>query len=117
VVKCGYVLVLVLVFTEPPLHFRPTYKLDVGSVEQYDTGSKRRIPAWTDRILFVARPDHLQCIAYNADTSITTSDHKPVYASFVVQVNSYVTLDENDNIVNQKLTPQFTSESQVCTIM
>jgi hypothetical protein len=38
-------------FAEGPLLFRPTYKLDRGA-DAYDSGPKRRIPSWTDRILF-----------------------------------------------------------------
>ncbi|KAF7970774.1 hypothetical protein HWV62_23038, partial [Athelia sp. TMB] len=34
-------------FEEGPLLFRPTYKYDVGT-DDYDTGEKLRIPAWTD---------------------------------------------------------------------
>ena len=72
-------------YLEPPLNFRPTYKLDVGTDNTYDTGPKNRIPAWTDRILYVEAAC-LQCLAYNADFSINTSDHKPVYATFAVDV-------------------------------
>lgn len=90
--------------------------MDIGS-DVYDSGPKRRIPAWTDRILFVDRPDVLRCIEYQADMDITTSDHRPVYASFEVKIGTYVNLDEHHNIVNSRVQPQFTSESQVCAIM
>lgn len=33
-------------YEEGPLLFRPTYKYDVGT-DDYDTGEKHRIPAWT----------------------------------------------------------------------
>ncbi len=33
-------------YQEGPLLFRPTYKYDLGS-DNYDTGEKFRIPAWT----------------------------------------------------------------------
>lgn len=104
-------------FTEPPLNFRPTYKMDVGTVDRYDTGPKHRIPAWADRILYVHNPQAINCIAYNSDPSITTSDHKPIYASFVVELDSYVSLDSQQNIIGKRLSPKFTSESQVCSIM
>ena len=71
--------------SEPPLNFRPTYKLDVGT-DIYDTGPKNRIPAWTDRILYVDS-GRLTCLAYNADFSVSSSDHKPVYASFSLAVD------------------------------
>ncbi|CAL5226967.1 g9852 [Coccomyxa viridis] len=39
---------------EAPITFRPTYKFDKHSQEplDYDSSEKRRVPAWTDRILF-----------------------------------------------------------------
>lgn len=39
-------------YEEGPLLFRPTYKYDVGT-DDYDTGEKHRIPAWTGTIIFV----------------------------------------------------------------
>lgn len=74
---------------EPPLHFKPTYKLDRNS-DEYDTGPKKRIPAWTDRILYVNKG--ISCLAYNSDPTLRTSDHRPVYASFKIEVD----LDEMD---------------------
>eukprot|EP01033_Poteriospumella_lacustris_P000216 gene216-144_t len=78
-------------FVEPPLHFRPTYKFDRGT-DIYDS--------------------------YNSDMSISTSDHKPVYASFLVNLNTFVELDANKQVVVSNPTDvKFTSESQVCNIM
>jgi synaptojanin len=37
--------------TEGAISFNPTYKYDKGT-NNYDTGEKKRIPAWTDRIFF-----------------------------------------------------------------
>lgn len=36
-------------YQEGPLLFRPTYKYDLHS-DNYDTGEKMRIPAWTGEI-------------------------------------------------------------------
>ncbi|XP_013169554.1 PREDICTED: 72 kDa inositol polyphosphate 5-phosphatase isoform X2 [Papilio xuthus] len=41
-------------FREAPITFPPTYKYDPGS-QQFDTSSKQRAPAYTDRILYKAR--------------------------------------------------------------
>eukprot|EP01031_Cornospumella_fuschlensis_P027507 gene27507-33224_t len=102
-------------FTEAPLHFKPTYKFDLNS-DVYDSGSKQRIPSWTDRILFVPN-DNITCLAYNSDSSIKTSDHRPVYASFLVRVNTYVELNELQKaVLPTKGHVKYTSESQVCTV-
>ncbi len=66
-------------YEEGPITFAPTYKYDNGS-DQYDSSEKQRIPAWTDRILF--RGLGLQQQSYSR-AELKTSDHRPVYATFV----------------------------------
>ncbi|KAI8435877.1 hypothetical protein MSG28_004084 [Choristoneura fumiferana] len=77
-------------------------RYDPGS-QQFDTSSKQRAPAYTDRILYKARTmtgnsssafsglrrissvpvsSGLKCAAYNSVQSICTSDHKPVWGLF-----------------------------------
>jgi len=102
-------------FVEKTICFKPTYKLDLNS-DKYDSSTKKRIPAWTDRILYV--PNGITCTAYDADFSLKTSDHRPVYASFEAHVditNSHV-IDENGLRTSQSSNHEFVSESQVCSI-
>ena len=102
-------------FVEPTICFKPTYKLDLNS-DKYDSSTKKRIPAWTDRVLYV--PNGITCTAYDADFSLKTSDHRPVYASFEAHVditNSHV-IDENGLRTSQSSNHEFVSESQVCSI-
>ncbi|SPO25336.1 related to phosphatidylinositol phosphate phosphatase [Ustilago trichophora] len=66
-------------YEEGPITFPPTYKYDNGS-DQYDSSEKQRIPAWTDRILY--RGLGLRQLSY-ARAELRTSDHRPVYATFV----------------------------------
>ncbi|XP_072932057.1 inositol polyphosphate 5-phosphatase E isoform X2 [Epargyreus clarus] len=90
-------------FREAPITFPPTYKYDPGS-QQFDTSSKQRAPAYTDRILYKAKSmtanssafsglrristapnmtsSGLKCLAYNSVHSVCTSDHKPVWGLF-----------------------------------
>jgi hypothetical protein len=69
-------------YHEGQIHFPPTYKFDNGT-DQYDSSEKQRIPAWTDRILY--RGQGLKQLDYHS-ASLKMSDHKPVYATFKVQV-------------------------------
>ncbi|XP_053131241.1 inositol polyphosphate 5-phosphatase K isoform X2 [Hemicordylus capensis] len=88
-------------FREGPLKFKPTYKFDLYSNE-YDTSGKKRKPAWTDRILWRARPPlrpapeegempeegslsvSLRCYASHMGYGI--SDHKPVTGTFDLEI-------------------------------
>jgi phosphatidylinositol-bisphosphatase len=65
---------------EGPLLFAPTYKYDRES-DLYDTSEKQRIPSWTDRVLYKPATG-VRLFSYRAVSSIRTSDHRPVTASF-----------------------------------
>uniref|UniRef100_A0A3Q4GP07 Inositol polyphosphate-5-phosphatase Kb n=1 Tax=Neolamprologus brichardi TaxID=32507 RepID=A0A3Q4GP07_NEOBR len=95
-------------FEEGPLNFKPTYKFDRNS-DTYDTGKKRK-PAWTDRILWRIKPKPLPSEEddekaststdeeqdeypvlvtqdkYTSDMSYGVSDHKPVIATFSLEL-------------------------------
>ncbi|XP_053981753.1 inositol polyphosphate 5-phosphatase E isoform X2 [Hylaeus anthracinus] len=87
-------------FEEAPIMFPPTYKYDPGT-QNFDSSSKQRTPAYTDRILFkgkghtrgyIRRVSHestnsykdgvIECLVYDSVPSICTSDHKPVWGVF-----------------------------------
>ena len=102
-------------FVEGPLLFAPTYKLD-PETDNYDTGAKRRVPAWTDRILWRTSEDiraaeaegggenvrgrvpapnggqgviatlGVRLLAYRAAVLLKSSDHRPVIAEFEVDL-------------------------------
>lgn len=91
-------------FTEAKIKFAPTYKCacrrttptvssilwqhpldmpskyDVGT-QAFDTSSKQRAPAWTDRVLWSGSGVH--CILYDSVAAETASDHKPVVAKLL----------------------------------
>ncbi|KAG9487176.1 hypothetical protein GDO78_007182 [Eleutherodactylus coqui] len=85
-------------FMEGPLTFPPTYKYDVGT-NTYDTSSKKRKPAWTDRILWkmknpISQSDSSSSVSeglsvtlhsYGSHMQYTESDHKPVSAIFALK--------------------------------
>lgn len=72
-------------FEEGPLTFHPSYKFDKHS-DMYDTSSKQRVPAWTDRILYSTSPS-FRLLSYASINAIKTSDHRPVYASLECDVD------------------------------
>ena len=93
-------------FREAPISFRPTYKFDKGapSPVAYDSSEKKRVPAWTDRILFRGSGDSndadagstprsspaappsaiVDASGYGCLPDVTESDHKPVWAALKV---------------------------------
>jgi hypothetical protein len=93
-------------FVEGDLTFRPTYKFDKAQPNVYDMSEKRRIPAYTDRVLWRPAPagwpaaqpvplmlhaasngesmPEVQLRRYDSVPSLCISDHKPVLAEFDV---------------------------------
>ncbi|KAF5728757.1 Endonuclease/exonuclease/phosphatase family protein isoform 7 [Tripterygium wilfordii] len=85
---------------EALIRFPPTYKFErrQAGLGGYDSGEKKRIPAWCDRIIYRDnRSDpmsgcSLNCpvvssvIMYDACMDVTESDHKPVCCKFHVQI-------------------------------
>ncbi|XP_076889266.1 type II inositol polyphosphate 5-phosphatase 15-like isoform X2 [Bidens hawaiensis] len=85
---------------EAVITFPPTYKFErhQPGLAGYDSGEKKRIPAWCDRVLYRDnRPDSsdicsLNCpvvssvLQYEACMDVTDSDHKPVRCIFNVEL-------------------------------
>ncbi|KAI3793604.1 hypothetical protein L1987_36224 [Smallanthus sonchifolius] len=85
---------------EAVITFPPTYKFErhQPGLAGYDSGEKKRIPAWCDRVLYRDnRPDssdicNLNCpvvasvLQYEACMDVTDSDHKPVRCIFSVEL-------------------------------
>ena len=87
-------------FIEADIAFAPTYKYDINS-DDYDTSEKARIPAYTDRILFMKnfstnnREDPASNpgnILFYGRAELKTSDHRPVSAVIQIEV---LTVDDN----------------------
>ena len=65
--------------------FPPTYKFEINTNE-YETELKR-VPSFTDRIIYRnKRLGHIINYQYNCVPEFSTSDHKPVFALFDVQI-------------------------------
>ncbi|OMO49848.1 Inositol polyphosphate-related phosphatase [Corchorus capsularis] len=85
---------------EAVITFAPTYKFDkhIAGLSGYETGEKKRIPAWCDRILYRDSRQNsgsecsLECPVvssvsqYESCMDVTDSDHKPVICIFSVQI-------------------------------
>lgn len=125
-------------YQEGPLNFRPTYKFDSGT-DTYDSSSKQRVPAWTDRVLFSASAvaqtttveDELEAAvgaggrgaagglkltAYRSVAELRTSDHRPVIASFVMEFDQRKGECEGDSGSEGAAVTNQTS-SEVCSLM
>ncbi|XP_010475271.1 PREDICTED: type I inositol polyphosphate 5-phosphatase 13-like isoform X1 [Camelina sativa] len=107
---------------EALITFPPTYKFERNrsGLGGYDSGEKKRIPAWCDRVIYrdtQSSPfseSNLQCpvvssvIMYEACMDVTESDHKPVRCKFhatIAHVDKSVRRQELGKIVrsNEKI--------------
>eukprot|EP00004_Rigifila_ramosa_P014759 TRINITY_DN3382_c0_g1_i2.p1 TRINITY_DN3382_c0_g1~~TRINITY_DN3382_c0_g1_i2.p1 ORF type:complete len:886 (-),score=216.50 TRINITY_DN3382_c0_g1_i2:43-2700(-) len=72
-------------FEERTLDFPPTYRYGIGNRIYIE--EKKRVPSWTDRILWKTLPYlPLKCHFFDSVDTIMTSDHSPVCAAFSVPV-------------------------------
>lgn len=76
-------------FKEHPIDFPPTYRFDTGT-NQYDTSEKKRVPSYTDRVLYRTNEKDIQCINYTSHQEYNSSDHKPVFTLFHVMVKKRI---------------------------
>jgi hypothetical protein len=70
---------------EHEIKFLPSYKYIKG-YDYYNIS--KRIPSWTDRILFKDTKD-IKCLCYDK-IDVNYSDHKPVYALFELNMNQEI---------------------------
>jgi hypothetical protein len=100
-------------FEEGPISFLPTYKYDIDT-DTYDTSKKKRVPAYTDRILFKPS-DKVSLKEYDTVQELRISDHRPVYANFLVACPISAV---NGQLTNPQgiMTETGISSSQVCSI-
>ncbi|KAF7343256.1 Inositol polyphosphate 5-phosphatase OCRL-1 [Mycena venus] len=77
-------------FSEGPITHFPTYRFNAGLLKDDLGYDLKRRPAWTDRVLFtsgVFAP--IRQLSYNGHSQISQSDHRPVSAEFIVEVDLY----------------------------
>ncbi|EFC44909.1 phosphatidylinositol polyphosphate 5-phosphatase [Naegleria gruberi] len=73
-------------FKEGRITFPPTYKYDPGTLT-FDTSEKRRIPSYTDRILWKGvKRDSVKQLCYQTHLNLLMSDHLPVSSIFETDV-------------------------------
>ena len=73
-------------FTEKSPEFLPTYKYDRGTIDQFDSSEKARVPSWCDRILFYSKSGQIiQSKEYESIPEAVLSDHKPIHATFEIK--------------------------------
>lgn len=78
-------------FSEGKIDFAPTFKTVRGVVSpEYQM---LRVPSYCDRILWHSLPfhrNHVKQMEYACVSEVVSSDHKPVYAVFEVQMPSWI---------------------------
>ncbi|XP_051118075.1 type I inositol polyphosphate 5-phosphatase 12-like isoform X2 [Andrographis paniculata] len=122
---------------EAIIKFPPTYKFERGKpgLGGYDSGEKKRIPAWCDRVLYrdnrsfpleqcsLVCPIVASIFEYGACMDVTESDHKPVRCKFHLEIAHVdrsirreefgTILQSNDNIRSSREALRFVPETSI----
>ena len=88
-------------FVEPPLTFAPTYKCEVGVFPRVYADKRGQAPSFTDRVLYhsLARCEHeLAVLSYEAEPTVTLSDHTPVSATFELRLRAHQRLPSTPKV-------------------
>ena len=75
---------------ENSITFLPTYKYIPGT-NRYDLREGKRIPSYTDRILYIDEYCVLSSMSYKRPEGVFFSDHKPLIFSCWVKIKSFDT--------------------------
>ncbi|CAL8463974.1 g3509 [Coccomyxa elongata] len=85
---------------EAPITFRPTYKFNKVEPFDYDSSEKRRVPAWTDRILFrgtqIRNAAHIDG-SLHGGASFRGLDSTAIAAAAPESVGPLLVLDSDDD--------------------
>ena len=95
------------IFNEGIINFPPTYKYIPGSNNYVNDSDNRRIPSYTDRILFCNKGG-IRNISYKSIPTLMYSDHRPVHACFEIDIkeknnfsnNNMFNYNKNNNFQN-----------------
>ena len=80
---------------EARINFPPTYKYISGSNNYLNDIENLRTPSWTDRILFCHK-NNIRNLDYSNISTIMYSDHRPVQASFEINLQPKNKMNNND---------------------
>ena len=72
-------------YSEGKINFAPTFKIEKGT----DIYSKKRSSAWTDRVIYRSNQRILKQFNYDSNNLVKLSDHRPVFAQFMLKFNEY----------------------------
>ena len=73
-------------YREGAIRFAPTFKLNYKTMDEngFQDYKLSRMPSWTDRILYRSNNDVLIQVNYDSNNMVKVSDHRPVFAQFVL---------------------------------
>ena len=90
--------------SEGTINFAPTYKFVPDSNNYLNEEGNKRIPSYTDRILFCNKRG-IANIDYKSIPNIMFSDHRPVQGCFEIEII------ESNNSENKNMNPYINSNS------